>query len=70
MSDWYDKEGNSKRWQDNSDGWVKTMTESKEKKQAKLELLRGECHHGDMEWCEVCAYDINGERVAFKGVDY
>ena len=24
---------NSKRWQDNSDGWVKTMHESREKKE-------------------------------------
>lgn len=70
MSDWHDKQGNSKQWQDNSDGWVKTMNESKEKKQAKRELLRGECFHGDMDWCEVCAFDTSGERVAFKGIDY
>ena len=25
---------NDKQWQDNSDGWVKTMTESKERKKA------------------------------------
>ena len=61
---------NSKRWQDSSDGWVKTMTESKERKEAKRKLQDMECNHGDLEWCEGCAYDINGERVAFKGIDY
>ena len=35
---------NSKQWQDNSDGWVKTMHESREKKEAKL--------------LEVCDHDI------------
>ena len=61
---------NSKRWQESSDGWVKTMTESKERKEAKRNLQDMECNHSDLEWCEGCAYDINGERVAFKGIDY
>lgn len=65
-----EQEGNSKRWQDNSDGWVKTMTESKEKKEIRRQMLQGKCNHGDLGWCEVCAYDINGVRVAFKGIDY
>ena len=30
---WNDYMVNSERWQDNSDGWVKTMTESKENKE-------------------------------------
>ena len=30
---------NSKRWQDNSDGWVKTMTESKENKEKYQEYV-------------------------------
>tara|TARA_B100001094_G_C18178506_1_gene799378 strand:- start:2088 stop:2279 length:192 start_codon:yes stop_codon:yes gene_type:complete len=61
---------NDKQWQENSDGWVKAMTISKEKKEAKRKLQDMECNHGDLEWCEGCAYDINGERVAFKGIDY
>ena len=61
---------NDKRWQENSDGWVKAMTESKERKEAKRELERMECKHGDLEWCDGCAYDISGEQVAFKGIDY
>jgi len=48
---------NSKRWQDSSDGWVKTMTESKEKKESTRILT---CDHGDFDWCEVCKYDENG----------
>ena len=31
---------NSKSWQDNSDGWVKTMTESKEKKEEYQRYLK------------------------------
>ena len=46
------------------------MNKSKEKKEAKRKLQDMECNHGDLEWCEGCAYDINGERVAFKGIDY
>ena len=30
---WHDYMNNSERWQDSSDGWVKTMTESKENKE-------------------------------------
>ena len=30
---WHDYMGNSKEWQDSSDEWVKTMTESKENKE-------------------------------------
>ena len=32
-------ESNSKRWQDNSDGWVKAMTESKENKEKYQEYV-------------------------------
>ena len=66
--------GNSKQWQDNSDGWVKAMHESSAKKSAKRQehynRTHGICDHGDLEWCDVCAYDVNGERVAHKGIDY
>jgi len=60
---------NDKRWQDNSDGWVKAMHASKEKKEAKLRI-EGNCNHDDLEWCDTCAFDLNGERVAQKGIDY
>jgi len=49
---------NDKRWQDNSDGWVKSMHESREKK----EKQRMECNHDIEEWCEVCQYDENGDK--------
>lgn len=66
--------GNSKQWQDNSDGWVKAMHESSAKKSAKRQATHnaqlGICDHGDTEWCDVCAYDINGEQVAQPGIDY
>lgn len=64
---------NDKRWQENSDGWVATMNASKERKEEKrrqLILSSGTCNHGDFEWCDTCAFDINGERVAQKGIDY
>jgi hypothetical protein len=65
---------NDKQWQNNSDGWVTAMNKSKEKKQAKREqdynTAHGICDHGDTEWCDTCAYDINGEQVAVKGIDY
>ena len=32
--------GNSKEWQDNSDGWVKTMTQSKENKELYQEYIK------------------------------
>jgi len=54
-----DKPDNSKRWQDNSDGWVKAMTLSKEKKESTRIL---ECDHPIEEWCEVCQYDEKGDR--------
>jgi hypothetical protein len=50
---------NDKRWQDNSDGWVKTMNESKERKEMKR---IDSCNHGDFEWCELCWFDENGEK--------
>jgi len=53
---------NSKQWQDNSDGWVKTMHESREKKEV---LKRGECDHPIEEWCELCQYDEKGEKYEF-----
>jgi|TARA_R110000803_G_C11703597_1_gene285869 hypothetical protein len=51
--------GNDKQWQDNSDGWVKAMTKSKEKKERKLKNF-DYCAHDDFEWCEVCKYDSIG----------
>ena len=50
---------NSKRWQDNSDGWVKTMHESRKRKEV---LKLGECTHSIEEWCEICQYDDNGDK--------
>ena len=35
-----EQEGNSKRWQDNSDGWVTAMTKSKENKEEYQEYLK------------------------------
>lgn len=65
---------NDKQWQENSDGWVTAMNKSKEKKRARKMHKRhsdtGVCNHGDFEWCDVCAFDINGERVAQEGIDY
>ena len=65
---------NDKQWQDNSDGWVTAMNKSKAKKRAKKMHQRnaetGVCDHGDLEWCDVCAFDVDGTRVAEKGVDY
>jgi len=60
---------NDKRWQDNSDGWVKAMHASKEKKEAKRRV-EGNCNHDDLEWCDTCAFDTDGVRVAQKGIDY
>lgn len=37
---WNDYMVNSKRWQDNSDGWVKAMTESKENKEKYQEYVK------------------------------
>ena len=54
---------NSKRWQENSDEWVKTMHESRERKE---QLKLNECNHPIEEWCAVCSYDYKtGERYAF-----
>ena len=52
---------NDQRWQDNSDGWVKAMHISRERK----ELLKlDECNHSIEEWCVVCSYDYEtGERI-------
>lgn len=51
---------NDKRWQDNSDGWVKTMHESRIRKE---QLQLNECNHSIEEWCAVCSYDYEtGER--------
>jgi|TARA_R110001599_G_scaffold264937_1_gene465480 hypothetical protein len=60
---------NDKRWQDNSDGWVKAMNASKAKKEAQRRV-EGNCNHDDWSWCDTCAFDTNGERVAQKGIDY
>ena len=51
-------ESNSKRWQDNSDGWVKAMHESRKKK-----LAKQKCNHGDFEWCDNCLVTIDGEKL-------
>ena len=51
-------ESNSKRWQDNSDGWVRTMHESRKKK-----LAKEKCNHGDFEWCDNCLVTIDGEKL-------
>ena len=48
---------NSKQWQDSTDGWVRAMNISKEKKEA---ARKDVCEHDDLEWCEVCQYDENG----------
>ncbi len=53
---------NSKQWQDNSDGWVKAMHESRIKKEI---LKRDECEHAIEEWCELCQYDENGAKYEF-----
>ena len=37
---WHDYMNNSKRWENNSDGWVKSMTESKESKEKYQEYVR------------------------------
>jgi hypothetical protein len=50
---------NSRQWQESSDEWVKAMHKSRKKKEAKRLLV---CDHGDLEWCEVCQYDENGEK--------
>jgi hypothetical protein len=59
---------NDKRWQDNSDGWVKAMHESREKKEIKA---LDHCEHDDFEWCEVCKYDNQGAEYItnFKNID-
>ena len=55
-----DKPLNDKQWQDSSDGWVKTMNESKERKENnKLDY----CKHDDFEWCELCHFDEQGEQL-------
>ena len=38
--DWEDLYQNTKAWQESSDGWVKTMTESKENKQLYKEYMK------------------------------
>jgi hypothetical protein len=44
---------NSKRWQDNSDGWVTAMTKSKENKeeyQEYLKITENPVHHRYIDW--------------------
>ena len=53
---------NDKQWQDNSDGWVKAMTISKEKKESTRILT---CEHDITEWCEVCHYDEHGAKYEY-----
>tara|TARA_B100001057_G_scaffold460076_1_gene510817 strand:- start:40 stop:330 length:291 start_codon:yes stop_codon:yes gene_type:complete len=52
---------NDKQWQDSSDGWVKTMNESKARKE-KIRSNTDYCSHDDFEFCENCQYDENGEK--------
>lgn len=65
---------NDKQWQDNSDGWVTAMNKSKDKKrkhrEAQHKLDSEVCKHGDLEWCDFCAVDMDGNVVAQKGIDY
>ena len=54
---------NDKQWQDSSDGWVKTMNESKERKENnKLDY----CKHDDFEWCELCHFDEEGAKLSIE----
>ena len=55
---WHDYMINSERWQDASDGWVKSMHESREMKEKK-----NFCNHGDFEWCENCLTTVDGEKI-------
>ena len=52
---------NSKRWQDNSDGWVTAMTKSKEHKeeyQEYLKITENPVHHRYIDWLrEVINYE-------------
>ena len=58
-----DMTDNSKQWQDNSDGWVKTMHESRERKE---QLQKDQCDHPIEEWYAVCRYDYEtGEKYDF-----
>ena len=50
---------NDKQWQETSDGWVKTMHESRERK----EKAKQECNHPIEEWCDTCKYTIDGEEL-------
>ena len=52
---------NDKQWQDASDGWVKSMHESRERK----EKLREQelCNHGDYGWCDNCLTTVDGEKL-------
>ena len=67
MQDINSKPLNDKQWQDSSDGWVKTMNESKERK-AKNKL--DYCKHDDFEWCELCHFDEKGEKYDTEFDDY
>ena len=55
---WHDYMNNDKRWQDNSDGWVKATEESRKRKENK-----GKCDHEDFEWCENCLTTVDGEKI-------
>ena len=57
---WHDYMNNSKRWEKNSDEWVKAMHESRRKKERKREAI---CDHGDLEWCENCLTTEDGEEL-------
>ena len=50
---------NDKEWQETSDGWVKAMHESRERK----EKLNEECNHPIEEWWDTCKYTIDGEEL-------
>ena len=50
------------------------MNKSKDKKrkhrEAQHKLDSEVCKHGDLEWCDFCAVDMDGNVVAQKGIDY
>ena len=69
MQDIDNKPLNSKQWQDSSDGWVKTMNESKARKEKKLKNFDF-CSHDDFEWCEVCQYDSTGQKYNIEFEDF
>lgn len=61
---------NDKRWQKESDGWVKTMEESRRRKnerqlshERKIFGNDYQCNHDDFGWCDNCLTTIDGEKL-------